>query len=104
MLREDFRSAFYNLCLECYSLLDLKSSFLFGLFLHPWQQNLPRLRFNKEGNLLAVTTLDNGFKILANAEGLRLLQPFGSRPFEAMRGQFEASPIKVVTLLTTRDS
>ncbi|KAH7676571.1 YVTN repeat-like/Quinoprotein amine dehydrogenase protein [Dioscorea alata] len=59
--------------------------------------NLPRLRFNKEGNLLAVTTVDNGFKILANAEGLRLLQPFGSRPFEAMRGQFEASPIKVST-------
>ncbi|MDD0148585.1 hypothetical protein PSY31_23130, partial [Shigella flexneri] len=30
---------------------------------------LPRLRFNKEGNLLAVTTVDNGFKILANADG-----------------------------------
>ncbi|CAH8324592.1 unnamed protein product [Eruca vesicaria subsp. sativa] len=27
---------------------------------------LPRLRFNREGNLLAVTTADNGFKILAN--------------------------------------
>ncbi|KAF3602069.1 hypothetical protein F2Q69_00038116 [Brassica cretica] len=35
--------------------------------------NLPRLRFNKEGNLLAVTTADNGFKILTNADGLRTL-------------------------------
>ncbi|XP_010528913.1 PREDICTED: topless-related protein 3-like [Tarenaya hassleriana] len=32
---------------------------------------LPRLKFNKEGNLLAVTTADNGIKILANAAGFR---------------------------------
>ncbi|KAJ0979764.1 hypothetical protein J5N97_015238 [Dioscorea zingiberensis] len=57
--------------------------------------NLPRLRFNKEGNLLAVTTVDNGFKILANAEGLRSLRAFVSRPFEALKGQIEAFPIKV---------
>ncbi|EFJ37833.1 hypothetical protein SELMODRAFT_163891 [Selaginella moellendorffii] len=36
----------------------------------------PRIRFNKEGSLLAVTTIDNGFKILANADGLRLLRSF----------------------------
>ncbi|XP_007031076.2 PREDICTED: probable disease resistance protein At4g27220 isoform X1 [Theobroma cacao] len=36
--------------------------------------SLPRVRFNKEGNLLAVTTADNGFKILANAVGLRSLR------------------------------
>ncbi|CAO2193109.1 unnamed protein product [Urochloa humidicola] len=56
---------------------------------------LPRLRFNKEGNLLAVTTVDNGFKILANADGLRTLRAFGSRPFEAFRPQYEASSMKV---------
>ncbi|WRX25550.1 WD40 repeat - like 10, partial [Theobroma cacao] len=36
--------------------------------------SLPRVRFNKEGNLLAVTTADDGFKILANAVGLRSLR------------------------------
>uniref|UniRef100_A0A0E0FJI6 CTLH domain-containing protein n=1 Tax=Oryza nivara TaxID=4536 RepID=A0A0E0FJI6_ORYNI len=56
---------------------------------------LPRLRFNKEGNLLAVTTVDNGFKILANADGLRTLRAFGNRPFEAFRSQYEASSMKV---------
>ncbi|THU43854.1 hypothetical protein C4D60_Mb02t01190 [Musa balbisiana] len=55
----------------------------------------PRLRFNKEGNLLAVTTVDNGFKILANADGLRILRSFGSRSLEPFRAQHEASPIKV---------
>nr|CAB3476729.1 unnamed protein product [Digitaria exilis] len=56
---------------------------------------LPRLRFNKEGNLLAVTTVDNGFKILANADGLRILRAFGNRAFEAFRPQYEASSMKV---------
>jgi hypothetical protein len=63
-------------------------------------QALPRLRFNKEGNLLAVTTADNGFKILANADGLRTLRALGSRPpFEAFRPQYEASSMKVPTEL-----
>jgi len=62
-----------------------------------YYQALPRLRFNKEGNLLAVTTVDNGFKILANADGLRTLRSFGSRPFEAFRPQYEASSMKVLT-------
>ncbi|KAE8772127.1 Topless-related protein 2 [Hordeum vulgare] len=39
--------------------------------------SFPRLRFNKEGNLLAVTTVENGFKILANTDGLRSLLAFG---------------------------
>ncbi|XP_020398071.1 protein TPR1 isoform X3 [Zea mays] len=57
---------------------------------------LPRLRFNKEGNLLAVTTVDNGFKILANADGLRNLRALGSRPpFEAFRLQYEDASMKV---------
>ncbi|KAK6288571.1 hypothetical protein POUND7_000112 [Theobroma cacao] len=37
--------------------------------------SLPCVRFSKEGNLLAVTTADNGFKILANAVGLKSLGP-----------------------------
>ncbi|ONK67561.1 uncharacterized protein A4U43_C05F1320 [Asparagus officinalis] len=57
--------------------------------------SLPRLRFNKEGNFLAVTTADNGLKILANAEGLRALRAFGNRSSEAFRAQYEASPMKV---------
>ncbi|KAI5063925.1 hypothetical protein GOP47_0020595 [Adiantum capillus-veneris] len=55
----------------------------------------PRLRFNKEGTLLAVTTNDNGIKILANAEGLRLLRNAESRAeprtFESMRASAEPS-------------
>lgn len=66
--------------------------------IHYLLQSLPRLRFNKEGNLLAVTTVDNGFKILANAEGLRALRAFGNRSFEAFRVQYEASPMKVIPL------
>ncbi|KAK4746150.1 hypothetical protein SAY87_012462 [Trapa incisa] len=36
--------------------------------------SIPRLRFNKEGSILAVTTADSGFKILANAAGLRYVK------------------------------
>ncbi|KAK4802794.1 hypothetical protein SAY86_000997 [Trapa natans] len=39
--------------------------------------SFPRLRFNKEGNLLAVTTADNGFKILSNNAGLRYVKVSG---------------------------
>lgn len=53
-----------------------------GLF----KQASPRIRFNKEGTLLAVSTHENGIKILANADGLRLL-----RTFEGQSRQFDAS-------------
>ncbi|CAI9779383.1 unnamed protein product [Fraxinus pennsylvanica] len=56
-------------------------------------QNLPRLRFNKEGNLLAVTTADSGIKILANASGMRSLRTVEA-PFEALRSPMEAAAIK----------
>ncbi|KAK1303545.1 Topless-related protein 1 [Acorus calamus] len=46
----------------------------------------PRLRFNKEGSLLAVTTSDNGIKILANSDGQRLIRMLDSRAFEGSRG------------------
>ncbi|XP_019440603.1 PREDICTED: topless-related protein 3-like [Lupinus angustifolius] len=58
-------------------------------------QGLPRLRFNKEGNLLAVTTLDNGFKILANAVGLRSLRTVETPAFEALRSPIESAAVKV---------
>lgn len=45
----------------------------------------PRIRFNKDGTLLAVSTHENGIKILANADGLRLLRTFEDRPFNNSR-------------------
>ncbi|CAN4076348.1 unnamed protein product [Withania somnifera] len=45
----------------------------------------PRLRFNKEGSLLAVSTSDNGIKILANTDGQRMLRMLESRAFEGSR-------------------
>nr|CAN79774.1 hypothetical protein VITISV_013612 [Vitis vinifera] len=56
--------------------------------------SVPRLRFNKEGNLLAVTTADNGFKILATAAGLRSLRAIETPSFEALRTPVEASALK----------
>ncbi|KAL5988108.1 RNA polymerase II associated Paf1 complex subunit Tpr1 [Asimina triloba] len=41
----------------------------------------PRIRFNKEGTLLAVSANDNGIKILGNADGIRLLRTFENRSF-----------------------
>ncbi|PSS03049.1 Topless-related protein [Actinidia chinensis var. chinensis] len=57
--------------------------------------SLPRLRFNKEGNLLAVTTADNGIKILATASGRRLLRAAEASSFEALRTPIEPAAIKV---------
>ncbi|KAB1199378.1 Topless-related protein 4 [Morella rubra] len=45
----------------------------------------PCIKFNKEGILLAVSTNDNGVKILANAEGIRLLRTVENRTFDASR-------------------
>ena len=47
------------------------------------------MRFNKEGNLLAVTTADNGFKILANADGLRTLRAYEARSYEASKASID---------------
>ncbi|XP_059648466.1 topless-related protein 3-like [Cornus florida] len=57
--------------------------------------SLPRLRFNKEGNLLAVSTADNGIKILATAAGLRSLRAVEASSFEALRASGEPAAIKV---------
>ncbi|KAI3770509.1 hypothetical protein L6452_01645 [Arctium lappa] len=55
----------------------------------------PRLRFNKEGNLLAVATSDNGIKILANAAGLRTLRVTEAPSFEASKSSIEPTAIKM---------
>ncbi|KAK6117020.1 hypothetical protein DH2020_049264 [Rehmannia glutinosa] len=54
----------------------------------------PRLRFNKEGSLLAVTTSDNGIKILANTDGQRMLRMLETRAFDGARGLSEAVNVK----------
>jgi hypothetical protein len=56
------------------------------------------LRFNKEGNLLAVTTADNGFKILANVAGIRSLRAIETPSFEALRSPIESASAKVETI------
>ncbi|KAI3424563.1 uncharacterized protein J3R85_010582 [Psidium guajava] len=43
----------------------------------------PCIRFNKEGVLLAVSTSDSSIKILANADGIRLLRTRENRPIDA---------------------
>lgn len=56
------------------------------------------MRFNKDGNLLAVTTAENGFKILANAAGLRSLRAIETPSFEALRSPIESASAKVETI------
>ncbi|GJN08436.1 hypothetical protein PR202_ga26352 [Eleusine coracana subsp. coracana] len=60
----------------------------------------PRIRFNKEGNLLAVSTHDNGIKILANADGLRLLRTLENRSFDASRSASETVTKPLINPLT----
>ncbi|KAI3926997.1 hypothetical protein MKW98_027770 [Papaver atlanticum] len=57
--------------------------------------SLPRLRFNKEGNLLAVTSAEKGIKILANTQGLKSLKAIESRSFESLRSPIEPATPKV---------
>ncbi|XP_057826168.2 protein TOPLESS-RELATED PROTEIN 2 isoform X3 [Cryptomeria japonica] len=45
----------------------------------------PRLCFNKEGSLLAVTTKNSGIKILANANGLQLLHTLNNEVFHGAK-------------------
>ncbi|GAA0142061.1 hypothetical protein LIER_03046 [Lithospermum erythrorhizon] len=54
----------------------------------------PRLKFNKEGSLLAVTTSENGIKILANTDGQRMIRMVESRALEGSRGISEAVNVK----------
>ncbi|AES68182.2 topless-like protein [Medicago truncatula] len=45
----------------------------------------PRIRFNKEGSLLAVSANENGIKILANGDGIRLLRSLENSSYDASR-------------------
>ncbi|KAA8541952.1 hypothetical protein F0562_023104 [Nyssa sinensis] len=45
----------------------------------------PRIRFNKDGSLLAVSANENGIKILANSDGLRLLRSLENLSYDASR-------------------
>ncbi|CAA6674760.1 unnamed protein product [Spirodela intermedia] len=60
---------------------------------------VPRLRFNKEGSLLAVTTNDNGIRILANSDGQRLIRISESRAYENLEVLRSQSATSVVTAL-----
>ncbi|KAK4760355.1 hypothetical protein SAY87_005248 [Trapa incisa] len=51
----------------------------------------PCIKFNKEGILLAVSTNDNGIKILASTDGIRLLRTVENRAFDASRVASAAS-------------
>lgn len=48
-------------------------------------QASPRIRFNKDGSLLAVSTNENGIKILANSDGLRLLRGYENLSYDTTR-------------------
>ncbi|KAH0453552.1 hypothetical protein IEQ34_017876 [Dendrobium chrysotoxum] len=58
----------------------------------------PRIRFNKLGSLLAVSTSDNCIKILANAEGFQLLRSYESRHYSVARSVSEAKPPTISSL------
>ncbi|KAJ7951940.1 Protein TOPLESS [Quillaja saponaria] len=45
----------------------------------------PRIRFNKDGTLLAVSANENGIKILANTDGVRLLRTFENLSYDTSR-------------------
>ncbi|KAI4369377.1 hypothetical protein MLD38_017820 [Melastoma candidum] len=52
----------------------------------------PCLKFNRDGHLLAVTTADNGFKILASSVGLRYLKVNEGHAHDILRSPMEALP------------
>lgn len=56
-------------------------------------QASPRVRFNKEGTLMAVSANENAIKILANSDGMRLLHTFENLPFAASRAPDAASKV-----------
>ncbi|KAK1430825.1 hypothetical protein QVD17_13862 [Tagetes erecta] len=54
----------------------------------------PRIRFNKDGALLAVSSNENGIKILANTNGLRLLRTFENLSYDAASRTPEAPKVR----------
>lgn len=60
-----------------------------------YMQASPKLRFNKEGSLLAVTANENAIKVVANHDGQRMLRMLEGRTFDGSRGFSEAANVKV---------
>uniref|UniRef100_A0A7N0ZUU0 CTLH domain-containing protein n=1 Tax=Kalanchoe fedtschenkoi TaxID=63787 RepID=A0A7N0ZUU0_KALFE len=58
----------------------------------------PRIRFNKDGTLLAVSANENGIKILANADGLRLLRTFENLSYDVSRASETMSKSMINTI------
>ncbi|KAK1576560.1 hypothetical protein Q3G72_014955 [Acer saccharum] len=52
----------------------------------------PRIRFSKDGSLLAVSANENGIKILANLEGMRLLRNYETLSYDASRTSKASKP------------
>ncbi|PHU24123.1 Topless-related protein 4 [Capsicum chinense] len=52
----------------------------------------PRIRFNKDGSLLAVSANENGIKILANNDGIRLIRTAENLAYDASRASETAKP------------
>ncbi|XP_071733588.1 uncharacterized protein [Rutidosis leptorrhynchoides] len=64
----------------------------------------PCIKFNKEGILMAVSTTENGIKILANPDGIRLLGTMENRPFDAFRlVSASASVVKLISSYVTKN-
>ncbi|KAL3835512.1 hypothetical protein ACJIZ3_010248 [Penstemon smallii] len=53
----------------------------------------PRIRFNKDGTLLAVSANENGIRILANNDGVRLLRTTENLAFDASRASESTKPM-----------
>lgn len=59
-------------------------------------QSLPRLRFNMEGNLVAVTTADGGLTFLADTDGMRYLRAIEARSYEAPKAPVETKVLSAL--------
>ncbi|AAF27128.1 unknown protein; 52184-57536 [Arabidopsis thaliana] len=56
-------------------------------------QASPRIRFNKEGSLLAVSANDNMIKVMANSDGLRLLHTVENLSSESSKPAINSIPM-----------
>ena len=61
--------------------------------------NLSYVRFNKQGNLFAMTTIDNGFKILVIVLNFKSLETVGTSSFDPLRTLIVYVAIKASSIL-----
>ncbi|XP_074285239.1 topless-related protein 4-like isoform X3 [Silene latifolia] len=64
----------------------------------------PCLRFNKEGILLAVSTGDNGIKVLASTDGVRLVRSIESRMDSSRAASASSAKAPLTTIFGARAS